>query len=129
MSYQALLEDLAAKRRALGDLIVALARVAGVDPAPYLVGPGDVTQAASEEDRQAVPRARPTKGAETRPAGNQVLDAKVLSVLKNGPLGPKAIAALVQASKYVLAPVFERLIESKAIKKSGAGRSLVYQIP
>ena len=125
-----MLVDARAHRAALDDLIVALERVVGL---PTIGTRADVVTSAAPSapagDPKAVPRARPTTAAPERPAGNSVLDAKLLSVLRNGPLHRKTIVGLVKVSTHAVKQALDRLLKSKAITKSGSGRGQLFQIP
>lgn len=136
-SYLATLEDLAAKRRALADVIVALANLAGVDAAPYLDRPAAVTddevdtvveqlRASAKRKAPAPPRPQSPAPRATNEAGH---DDKVLHALRNGPLNPKAIAEISGIKKRTLQPVLARLVTVKRITKTGTGpRNTRYQL-
>lgn len=102
MSYQATLEDLAAKRRAMGDVIVALARIAGVDAAPYLDGHVAAAAAVPAEDTKRTRKTpsatrgkKGTKRAErpTKNAGSDLRDQILAALKKKGePMAPREVA-------------------------------------
>lgn len=134
--YLETLDDLAAKRRSLGDVIVALAQFAGVDPAPYLDRLPAVTDAdvdtVVDRLRTARKRKAPAPPRPQRPAPPSTngagLDDKVLQVLEGGPQAPKAISDRLKVAKWKLKPVFQRMVAAKQITASGQRRGLKYQL-
>lgn len=136
----ATLEDLAAKRRGLADVIVALAKVAGVDPAPYLDRMPDVTDAdvdkvanglraastPAPKKEPAPPRPQPPASPTTNGAG---LEDKVLQSLKHGPRSPIAIRKATSINRYRLRVLLNAMLASKQIRRSGSGpRNTEYQL-
>jgi hypothetical protein len=140
--WSAALEGLAEKRRLIGEAIMALAKVAGVDPAPYL-GDGPVAVSGPPRDADLGTRARdlmdrvhklkePTPPRPQPPASPATtgtgLDDKVLHALRNGPLPPKAIRELTGIKMWTLPDVTARLVAAKRLKKIGNRRGLQYQL-
>lgn len=133
--YLATLDDLAMKRRALTDVIVTLANIQGVDPAPYLDRPLAVTDDAVEAvtsrlkaiaKKDPPPRPQRPASPSTNGAG---LEDKVLHTLSAGPpMRPKDLSDLTGIQKWKLLPVMERLVTAKKVKKSGHRRGLKYAL-
>lgn len=140
--WAAALEGLAEQRNIITDAIVSLARVAGVDPAPYLGGVDkatpespaaplgdrlrDAAQRMRDREKEQKP-ARPQSPASplTNGAGH---DVKVLQVLEGGPQAPKAISTRTKIPKHQLQPVMKRLLAANQVTAIGRSRGLKYQL-
>lgn len=104
-------------------MIVSLARIAGVDPAPYLEDDVEPGGALREE---SPPRPQAPASPATTGTG---LDDKVLHALRNGPLPPKAIREATRIKVWTLPDVMARLVAAKKVKKIGERRGLQYALP
>ena len=134
--YLATLEDLAAKRRTLGQVITPLAVVAGVDPAPYLDRPPAVTDAEVDAVTEGLrphrpdlvpPRPLSPAPRRTTEAGQRNIDM-VLDALHGGPLSPKAIMQATGINEKTIAHVFRRLLDEGLVTKTGRTHKTKYQL-
>jgi hypothetical protein len=134
------LKELAAKRSELGAAIITLARVAGVDPAPYLgveageveapasdVPLGDRLRAAAKQMREGNKRKREPKPPRPRrpasPSTNGTGRAnKVLQVLSAEPKAQKEIVKRSGLKVGIVREVLGNLVAAKRVTRTGSGR-------
>lgn len=128
------LKELGAKRSEIGAAIISLAKVAGVDPAPYLgvesghaevtIDPPKIQVYAPKQDTP--PRPQRPASPRTNGAGQ---DDKVILALKHGPLAPEQIRAKTGLHEMVVRRACKRLVAAKQLEKLGTGpRNTKYQL-